>query len=599
MLGKRKTIFNMIHMNAVDYSLADFERDAQKAARAGATHIMISQVEKSRWIWEADRSDPYPNWGMLNLAIFKAVVPPELKGFLPEDYAARNLATLKARSTILKQYGLKGAIQVCEPFYLPEAVFRAHPDWRGPRCEHPRRARNVYYSPCADHPEVLGMYRRAVAELLRQVEVDYIFIHTNDSGSGLCWSSGLYPGANGPAWCQHRAPAERIIGFLDAFMQGGRDAGREIDVEINSNIGFKEPEHAMDAVWSALKPHMAVNFRNHQGIPQTSVVDVGYEFSIAPVKNIPLVVGFLEKLEAAHAAGTEVASLILAESDHDEYLRVCEAFEQAPTCGLRDRAALLWGVAAQIAGEAAAGDLVEVWHKIQTGLLHFTDTNIEGLISCSVNQRWINRPFVLFPGELTPEERDYYRAFQFQAVDEAQANDLLNIQCTTFIRGYYAIFLASKALNRAMQANQAAIDILKRIAGGLAGQPPEWAALLADRLRLLNCFYRNALHAMKFQEIVDNTDYTRKPEISPRWPLDAEPSLLDYEAISRAEIDNTFEIIRLIEGRERQMLILAPTHEQEDIFLFSPRLVEQLRKKTYIMLDHFLDGKRLFVTHNH
>jgi hypothetical protein len=119
-MNKRKVIFNTIHLNAVDYSLADFESDVQKARKAGATHMMISQLEKSRWIWDLDRNDPYPNWGMLNAALFKIIVPPELKGHLPEDYAARNLATLTARADILNKYGLKAAMQFCEPFYLPE-----------------------------------------------------------------------------------------------------------------------------------------------------------------------------------------------------------------------------------------------------------------------------------------------------------------------------------------------------------------------------------------------------------------------------------------------------------------------------------------------
>ncbi len=595
MINKRKVIFNTIHQNAVDYSLADFETDVQKAARAGATHMLVSQLEKSRWIWDLDRSDPYPNWGMLLCSLFKLIVPNELGCYLPEDFASRNLAMLKARMGILRRYGLKGALHFAEPFYLPEQVYRDHPDWRGPRCDHPRRARNAYYSPCVDNPEVLAIYRRTMQELIGQVDVDYLFIHTNDCGSGLCWSSGLYCGANGPAACKHRSPAERITGFLDALRLGAADAGVAIDIEINSNIGLKEPEHAMDAIWPQLKDHTAVNFRTNQGIPLTAMVDVGYEYSIAPVRNIPLAMSFLSKLEEAHQSEAKLTSFTLATCDHDEYFRICAAFNQRPTHGPRDRMELLRGVAVEIAGEQAADDLLDVWEKIYTGMTHYLDTNIEGLVSCCVNQRWTNRPFVLFPAELTAEEKEYFRPFQFQANDEAQANDLLNLQCTTFIRGYYAIFLASKALGRAMDCNRQAIAILTRLTRQTGGE--EWA-LLADRLRLLNCFYTTAIHAMRFQDIVDHTDPNQAAEISPRWPIDAEPRLLDYEAITRAEIDNSLEIIRLIDGRVREMMITAPTPELEDIFMFSPDLVAQLHKKIGIMLDHQLDGKRVFVTNN-
>ena len=611
MINKQKTIFNTIHQNAVDYTLADFEGDVQKAAQAGATHMMVGQLEKSRWIWERDRSDPYPNWGMLLLSLFKLIVPAELKGYLPADYAARNLAVLKARMLILKKYGLKGALHFAEPFYLPEQVYRDHPAWRGPRCDHPRRARNAYYSPCVDHPEVLAVYRSSMRDLFSQVDVDYVFIHTNDCGSGLCWSSGLYCGANGPAACQHRSPADRITGFLEVLRQGAADAGKAVDIEINSNIGFKEPEHAMDAIWSQLKDHTAVNFRTNRGVPLTAMVDVGYEYSIAPVRNIPLVMSFLHSLEAAHQSEASLASFTLASCDHDEYMRICAAFNRRPTYGPRDRAELLRGLALEIVreagplqgaeasplqgAEAAADDLLTVWEKINTGMTHYQDTNIEGLVSCCVNQRWTNRPFVLFPAELTEQEKGYYRPYQFQANDEAQANDLLNLQCTTFIRGYYAIFLASRALGRAIECNRQAITILTRLSQQAGG---ESFALLADRLRLLNCFYTTAVHAMKFQDIVDHTDASQAAEISPRWPIDAEPRLLDYEAITRAEIDNTLEMICLIDGRVREMLVTAPTPDLEDIFMFSPNLVAQLRQKIDIMLNHQLDGKRVFVTHN-
>ncbi len=590
---KRKVILNTIHLNASDYPMADFECDVQKARDAGATHMMISQLEKSRWIWERDLSDPYPNWGMLFTSVFKIIVPPELKSYLPEDYAQRNLATLKARSEILQKYGLKGAVQFCEPFYLPEAVYQEHPDWRGPSCEHPRRARNQYFSPCVDQPVVLDLYRRTLKELISQVEVDYVFLHTNDSGSGLCWSNGLYNGANGPAWCQPRPPAERIIGFLETFQQAGREVGREIEVEINANIGFKQAEHTMDSIWPSLKDGMAVNFKNRHGRAQTAWIDAGWEFSVAPVLGIPLVEAFLERLEAVYDSPAEIASFTLAPVADDEYIRVIAAFNRNPTHGLRDRAALLRSVATDIAGEDRADALVEAWHKISTGLLHFHDSNIEGLTVCSVNQRLLNRPFVLFPAELTAEEKSYYRPFLFQANDEAQASDLLNWQCTSFIRGAYAIFLAAKSLGRAMQANQAAIDVLSA-----AGESASFV-LLADRLRLLNALYLNAIHAMKFQDIIDSTDFSIPAEISPRWPQDADPRMLEYQALTRAEIDNTLEIIRLIEGRERQMLVTAPTPELEDIFMLSPDITSQLRKKIAIMEAHSLEGKRVFMTNNH
>ncbi|HPJ20922.1 MAG TPA: hypothetical protein PLH18_01055, partial [Clostridia bacterium] len=245
--------------------------------------------------------------------------------------------------------------------------------------------------------------------------------------------------------------------------------------------------------------------------------------------------------------------------------------------------------ASDIAGSENADELVDIWAKTEKAVLHFIDTGLEGLVSCAVNQRWINRPFVLFPDELTFEEKDYYRRFQFQANDEAHANDLLDIQNSSFIRGYSGVFLASMALKKAMALLEEASDKARKIKG---------LELYSDRLMLLSCFMKNSYNAIRFQHIVDTADYERVVEISPEWPLDAEPALLKFEEITRAEIDNTNKIISLIKDREQEMLLMAPTHELEDIFLFSPQLCSQMKLKTRTMINHLLDGKRLFVTHN-
>lgn len=595
MNNKTKSVFNFIPLSTLDFSLEQFEAEVQKAARAGATHVMLNPLEKSRWIWERDRTDPYPNWGMTLIALFKLIVPAELKEYLPGDYAQRNLATIKAQYSILRKHGLKAALHLAEPFYLPEEAYRDHPAWRGPRCDHPRRARNAYYSPCADNPEILDMYQRTFAALLKEIPIDYLYMHTNDCGSGLCWSTGLYDGPNGPAACRHISPADRIRGFLDVFYQAAAENNIVLDIEINSNIGIKEPEHAMDALWPQLPDHMSVNHRTNQGTPLSAQVDVGYEYSYAPVKNVPLVVSFAESLEKAYAGPAPIVSYTLTTSDFDEYYRLIEAFNRQPASGPYNQYALLRGVAADLAGEENADALLKVWKLIDTALLHYRDTNIEGLISCSVNQRWTNRPFVLFPAELSEEEKAYYRPYLFQANSETHAQDLLDIQNTTFIRGYYAIFLASRAMQRAIDAHAAAIQLLEDIDRQVPGRGFD---LQADRLRLLNCFLLTTIHAMKFQDIVDHTDPEVPAEINPRWPIDAEPRLLEYEALTRAEIDNTNEVIRLITGRVRTMLLTAPTPELEDIFLFTPDLVPQLRRKTDIMLAHALDGKRVFVTNN-
>ncbi len=595
-MKKKMTVFQITPLNTDVTDLKKFETYAARAAKAGATHIIVTEVEKSRWIWERDLSDPYPNWGMLNSALFKIIVPKELKSYLPQDYADRNFALIKKRCAILKKYGLKAAAYFAEPFYLPEEVYRDHPDWRGPRCDHPRRATNYYYSPCMDNPEVLAMYRGAMKRLCEAAEIDYVYLHTNDCGAGICHSTGLYDGPNGPESCKNIPLAQRILGYFRVFRQGAADAGRDIFIETNSNIGFKADESVMDAVWPLLDDGMAVNFKNNKGLPLSSLVEVNHEFTYSPVRCIPSYFEYLRQLQAAFESESTILKVYTYDDDLDGFFTLYEMFCEHPTRSFADRAALLKKFAAKVAGARNAGALVDAWQAIDTSLKHFLDTCIEGFSWTSVNQRLINRPFVLFPEELDEDEKSYWRPYLFQAVDEKQANDLLNNQNTSFIRGYYAVFLASKCLQKMRTQVETARKLYLKVAE--TAENADLFRLAADRLSLLNCFAKNYLHAMKFQDIVDSTDYSEEPEISPQWPLDADPRLLEYERLTRAEIDNTYEIIRLIEGREREMLLLAPTAALEDIFWLSPEITGQLRVKANTMLNHQLDGKRLYRTNN-
>ena len=134
-------------LHFVTDSLADFEKMSEEAAKAGATHVIISDMPRSRWMWERDLSDPYTNWSMGQCQIFKLVCPPELGKYLPVEHIRECFELVRERCEILKKHGLKPALFSNEPFWLPEEVYREHPDWRGARCDHPRRARKPYYSP--------------------------------------------------------------------------------------------------------------------------------------------------------------------------------------------------------------------------------------------------------------------------------------------------------------------------------------------------------------------------------------------------------------------------------------------------------------------
>ncbi len=584
--AKQKVIFT-----CPTYSIEEFRRFATQAAELGATHVSISDLPKSRWQWELDMNDPYPNWGMMVTSLFKVIVPEELKPFLPADYAKKNLQIVKDRCAILKQLGLKAAFFGKEPAWLPEAVYQAHPDWRGPRCEHPRRARHTYYAPCIDQPEVLAMYRKAVAELCRQAPIEVFSLLTNDSGGGICWSVSLYPGPNGPSSCEKRSYAERVVSFMSTIQDGARDAGLQAEVSMNYGAGLIS-QAEVGGVIPMLKPGQALNFKTRdESVPTRFIGYNFYDNGVGPVLGIPHVFLVAEQLQDASADHTTNRTFMIDEANVPEYFELVRQFRANPATTMIGRMQNILRTAEHFAGPEDAHYVMHAWDKISRAALTIQKLSGDPVMLVGlVNQRWITRPLVPFPMELTPEEKDYYRKYQFQANSEEEAADLMNLQGFEVINGFSGSMISGTQFNIAITLLQSAIDDLAKV----TKSPDDQWALLQHRLRVLICFYRNVLYTVQYQDILDRSDYAKPPVEENIYPMDGDQKLREIQIVTRHDIDNTIELIRLLESSTVPMVFTAPTKNEEDIFTLGPDLIDQLKKKVAITLKHQLDVHRLY-----
>lgn len=592
----RRVIFNCDTRD-----IKDFEEFAQKAKELGATHMDITQIPKSRWQWELDRSDPYPNWGMDKPSIFKILIPDKLKGHLNQEYSDKIIGILRQRAEVLKKLGLKAAYAGSDPAWLPESVYEAYPEWRGPRCEHPRRARRPYYSPCIDNPEVLETYIGTVEKLCRIIPIEHFRFLINDSGGGVCWSRNLYAGPNGPSACAHRAFSQRVTGFLDAIQEGTRRAGLEASAGIGAIV---LPEDALATV-PYLKPGQFITNLDPQG--QAPYLDMGFECeyygtNIYPVDGIPQISLFAERMQRSFEKPETDVIISIPTVGRIEHYEFIKKFRNQPYKGVTGRYNALREVAASLAGEEFASDLVDVWDYLYKGIenMRYIGNGGHILLMGCVSQRWLTRPFVPFPLELEPEERDYFRRFQFQANSEEEAGDLMNIQGQEHVNGYSGMWFMTKAMKISIEHFQRALKALVRILDKMPeGEYKKNLVTLELRIKTLICTVRNAINACRYQEILDRTDYTAVPKDSTQvWIDQGDPKLREIQNVTRDEIDNTQELIRLLESTSESLLVMAASHEEEDVFTLGPDLIHQMKKKIKIMMDHTMDLNRLYTRFN-
>jgi hypothetical protein len=311
-------------------NLADFEGFASRAKQSGATHIVLTAGDLPWATWRLDSpSDPYPAWAMSNVGLLKVSPPESLKPLLPQDYADTVMRILRSRCAVLRKLGLKAAFTTFEPQILPERVYEAHPLWRGPQVDHPLRSRVPRFAPTIDNTDVLALYRASIRTLLTACpEIEILSLHTNDSGSGVSWSGGLYQGPNGNSLDRDRTMYQRYRDFFASLQAGAADArvGRlEIDAEWVR-------ESAPELIAGRLGPGMAVaNLEGPDATPYKA--DVGflldYFYPFYPAQGIPLPVRYLEELEQA-STGTapRLFYLIGDRFNSDLYLQIYDAFKK-------------------------------------------------------------------------------------------------------------------------------------------------------------------------------------------------------------------------------------------------------------------------------
>lgn len=594
-----KLLFNCPTKNLDEYRLL-----AQRAAEAGATHVFVTDLHKSRWQWDMDRRDPYPNWGMNVDTLFKIIIPEPLKPYIPADYAAKNLELLTQRAQILKEFGLKAAFKGCEPGWLVPKAFEDHPDWRGPRFEHPRRAIRPYFSPCIDHPEILEMYRQTMKELCSIIPIEYFQLLTNDSGGGICWSEGLYPGKNGPLRCKHISFAKRISNFLSVLQDGAAQAGVTTEIKVRGSFPATEIASAIPY----LKEGQAIGARANGARAKTIMFGADgessdyfigyfsdyYQNDVNPVMGIPQPIQFARECREAFA-NPHANKIVSFQSVEDTVnYTLLRKYQAAPADTLLGQLGLLRDTAATHYGEAAADTVMDIWEHIYDFRNLVNSINAGGsllMLGCS-NQRWLTRPLVLNQAALTEEDKAYYRPFQFQEGDEAKANDLMDLQAYRLVSGHSAAYIANVILDKGLAHLHEAETLCDRF------DDPE-LALLRRRLGVLCCCVMTAKHAIGIQRVIDETDFSQQKEEPSVWHVTSDERLRKAQEYILGEIDNMTELISLLEGQDiGKLLYVAPSEELEDIFLMNPNLVEHLKRKQRIMMAHLRQADETYVRFN-
>lgn len=589
--------FKKVAFGCPTLDLTDFTTFARRAQQSGATHVSVMAWDLPRAFWQLDTpGDPYPTWQLDAPGLLKLNPPPELRSYIPSEYSDAVMQVLEARCQVLRSLGLKAVLFTGEAQMLPEQVFRDHPLWRGARVDHPLRSRVARFAPSLDHPEVLDMYRRAVTALIRRCpEIDILVFFTNDSGTGLDWSPGLYSGPSGDFRQRSRPMVQRLRGFLSTLQQGARDAGGSLEITA-VNTGERDVVGFARQLDQGMAIEMLEGPKASPFLASVGTVPYYYLNPFWPVQGIPNPFGFLRDLQ--QSARSPAPRLLVGIQDRLNQrllMQLYDRFWKSPSTDEISQLSLLKSVAAELHGEPNAGRWLSLWiavDEIQTVMRTMTFGG-QVLELGGVHQRWITRPLVPFPEELTSAEKNYYRKFQFQARSEHEADNLIDMQASRFFEGWSGHGFASRLFREVRSHLSAARARLGEITKDASDNEKSELELLALRFAVFDCLITNAENVIHYQAQLDQAR-SGKAGGAPSYPGTGPRDRQLMLETARREIDNTASLISLLQSAKQPVLHLAPTKATEAVDRLGPDLVEQLRLKLNTMSAHWQDYNRLF-----
>lgn len=591
--------------------LAFFEKKAALSKELGATHVIITE-DLPLAFWELDKDDPYPAWYVHHASLLTIFPPKEVQPYVNMDYASHLAAILEKRCEILRRYGLKAVWHANEPAVLPEAFFTAYPELRGPRIDQSNRSRKAHFAPCVDEPETLRFYRESVQLLLKDCpEVEVFEWTTTDAGAGFDWTPSLYPGINGNAKYKDRPMEDRVSGFLINIQKAAADAGHAIEINLNPiaarpwMIPTFSPE-VLQAIVRKLPRGLAVQGREGPDGRQFAGGTAGAAGAAPFYPVVGLVVPSLSGggRRGGGDPGEAPKRVVINLGDTttvDFNYRLLKATRGLPMRTLLERVTALRAFAASEAGDDQADGLVEAWSSLNDVERNLSILDFGGMLRFGhVLNRWITRPLVPFPQELTEDEKKDYRQYLFQAKGEGQAADLVDIQAMREYEGWGAKLLFQRTMELSIPLVRTAMGRVERIRDAVAdGASRKPWDLEAKRLQAVIYLLQSADNMVAYQAQLDRVRALgAKPEADPVLGVQSGWDRTDLMETARKEIDTMVALRRLLESTDEPILDLAPTAEEETIMRLGPNVAAQLKHKIDVMNAHWRDYDRLFTMPN-
>ena len=581
----------------------DPEVSIRELARLGFSHVPVNALAKDMPAEQGPPGEIYYRFYYFSPDLDQFVETPLNAGAYSPEYLQANLTLLKENARLAVKYGLTPGLNISSPRSVPDSVLEKYPYLRGARVDHPFRSYRPRFTLTLSHPAVRWHYAELMRRLMREVpELGYIYLWTNDSGSGFEYTASLYAGRNGGAylvreWKSHEAIAKAAAENVLRYFRTLRDAAVETrpDFRLLFNLfSFSNEEmFILDGLTPGLDLWVAPKELDDspRGRRLKALPRHGSEiFTTTRLQNnyllgIPSPWLAADEIRELRTAGFDKAQVTVDPAPlapYDVNREVLRAFNFDPEADVDSVTA---AAAARLVGRDAAPALVKAWRFCDTAVRGFPSIMLYGDNNWGFPwYRLLVRPFAPDIERIPEGERAYYEKFMTVTFNNPNLIDLGTDILWTLMTREQADAAVAQADGKTWKPLDEAIGVLR---DGLAVAKGEARAVFVDqldRLRALRCYFRTLRNSAAWVAGVHGY-------IEAKDPAEKERRRAMVRGMVDDEIANAKDLAVLFESSKTRFMPVDPTGETFN--MYGTNLPDLIRKKISLMEKHRDDEPRI------
>jgi hypothetical protein len=569
----------------------------KELARLGCSHVSVNVLASAASAEQTVPGEIYSRFYTVSPDIDQFVETDLTRGLYPAEYLAANLALLKNNAALAVAYGLTPGLTVCSPRTMPEAFFTKYPYLRGARVDHPFRSYRPRYTATLSHPLIRWHYAQLMRAVIKEVpELGYLYLWTNDSGSGFEYVSTLYAGRNGGAYLIRewksdssiaRAAGENVVRYLRLLRDAASEFRPDFHVITALNWFGAEKDIVLDGLDKRLDLYVSaadttdtrrwprIRALGAKGSTLLGTARTGANY----VLGVPCPWLSYDRLLAAVSPGLNHLSVTFDPPSHSRWDINREIIRAYQSGTLETVDQTVASTARRWCGAEAAPALTQAWRLADRAVRSFPDVPLYGNSWAFPWYRHWVRPFVPDISRIPVKERAYYEQHLIATFNNPTLIDFSADALWLLIDIQQAASIVRQCDSLVWTPLDTAIVLLDRslTSRSLDSTAGEVLRDQRDRLAALRCYFRTLRNIAGWIAGVKGYMAATSAEAQSMM-LRAVRSTIDDET------HNTEELSRLFGGTDTRFMPMAAVGE--NWAFYGANFGTLLQKKIALMKKH-------------